>query len=40
MGFKPVHFEGTILRTETAALFAVAAVKTILMEKAAWTLSK
>lgn len=40
MGFKPVHFEGTILRTETAALFALAAVKTILMEKAAWTLSK
>jgi len=40
MGFKPAHFEGTILRTETAALFAVAAVKTILMEKAAWTLSK
>jgi len=40
MGFKPVHFKGSILRTETAALFALAAVKTILMEKAAWTLSK
>ncbi|PKL06440.1 MAG: hypothetical protein CVV53_04320 [Spirochaetae bacterium HGW-Spirochaetae-9] len=40
MGFKPVHFEGTILRTETAALFALAATKTILMEKASWTLSK
>jgi 16S rRNA (uracil1498-N3)-methyltransferase len=40
MGFKFVHFEGTILRTETAALFAMAAVKTILMERAAWTLSK
>lgn len=40
MGFKPVHFEGTILRTETAALFAIAAVKTILMERTRWTLSK
>lgn len=40
MGFKAAHFKGTILRTETAALFALAAVKTILMEKAAWTLSK
>ncbi|MGB4586988.1 MAG: RsmE family RNA methyltransferase [Rectinemataceae bacterium] len=38
MGFKVAHIEGTILRTETAALFALAAVKTILMEKAAWTL--
>jgi len=40
MGFNLVHLEGTILRTETAALFALAAVKTILMERAAWTLSK
>lgn len=40
LGFKPAHIEGTILRTETAALFAVAAVKTILMERAAWKLSK
>ncbi len=40
MGFKPVHLEGSILRTETAALFALAAVKTILMEKATWTVSK
>lgn len=40
MGFKLAHFEGTILRTETAALFAIAAVKCILMERAVWTLSK
>ena len=40
LGFKLVHLEGTILRTETAALFAVAAIKTILMERAAWILSK
>ncbi len=40
MGFEPVHFEGTILRTETAALFSLAAVKTILMERTSWTLSK
>jgi 16S rRNA (uracil1498-N3)-methyltransferase len=39
MGFKPLHFEGAILRTETAALYAVAAVKTIVAEKAAWKLS-
>lgn len=40
MGFKPVHFAGPILRSETAALYAVAAVKTILAEKGLWTLSK
>ena len=40
MGFKPVHFEGTILRTETAALFSLAAVRTILMERTSWILSK
>lgn len=40
LGFKLVHLDGTILRTETAALFAMAAVKTILMERAAWILSK
>lgn len=39
-GFKPVHFGGSILRTETAALYAIAAVRTILMERSAWTLSK
>jgi len=40
MGFQAVHFEGTILRTETAALFALAAVKTIMTERTSWTLSK
>lgn len=40
MGFQPLHFEGAILRTETAALFATAAVKTILMERNSWTASK
>lgn len=40
MDFKLVHFEGTILRSETAALFALAATKTILTERTSWTLSK
>ena len=40
LGFKATHIPGSILRTETAALFAIAAVKTILMEKNVWTLSK
>ena len=40
LGFKATHIPGSILRTETAALFALAAVKTILMEKNVWTLSK
>ncbi len=40
LGFKTVHIPGSILRTETAALFAVAAVKTVLMEKNVWKLSK
>ena len=40
LGFKSIHIPGSILRTETAALFAVAAVKTLLMEKNLWTLSK
>jgi len=40
MGFKLIHFEGTILRTETAALFSVAAVRTICMERTSWILSK
>ncbi len=40
LGFKSIHIPGPILRTETAALFAIAAVKTLLMEKNIWTLSK
>jgi 16S rRNA (uracil1498-N3)-methyltransferase len=35
-GFKPLVMGNTILRTETAALYAVAAVRVILLEKASW----
>ncbi len=35
-GFMPVHFEDSILRTETAALYAIASVRTILMERSSW----
>jgi 16S rRNA (uracil1498-N3)-methyltransferase len=37
-GFKPVNMGETILRTETAACYAAAAVKITLMEKAFWTM--
>jgi 16S rRNA (uracil1498-N3)-methyltransferase len=36
-GFKPLLLPGAILRTETAALYAVAAVETILAERSSWT---
>jgi 16S rRNA (uracil1498-N3)-methyltransferase len=36
-GFKPLVMGSTILRTETAALYAVAAVRIILLENASWT---
>ncbi len=39
-GFFPVFLGEAILRTETAALYAVAAVKTVLREKDKWTLSQ
>lgn len=39
-GFLPVTFGGTVLRTETAALFAVAAVQIVLQEKQAWRTSR
>ncbi|MCE5256168.1 MAG: RNA methyltransferase [Spirochaetaceae bacterium] len=39
-GCALIHFEGPVLRTETAALYAVAAIKTILMERASWKLSR
>lgn len=39
-GFRPVFLGETILRTETAALYAVAAVRTILREMGEWTLSQ
>jgi 16S rRNA (uracil1498-N3)-methyltransferase len=35
-GFKPLVMGSTILRTETAALYAVAAVRIILLESASW----
>ncbi|GHV30562.1 ribosomal RNA small subunit methyltransferase E [Spirochaetia bacterium] len=37
-GFKPLVIGKTILRTETAALYAAAAVRIILLERAVWTL--
>ena len=36
-GFKPILLGNTILRTETAALYGVAAIRTILAERKAWT---
>ncbi len=35
-GFQALRFAGAILRTETAALYAVAAVETILSERSSW----
>jgi 16S rRNA (uracil1498-N3)-methyltransferase len=37
-GFKPFTVGGTILRTETAALYAQAAVRILLGEKDSWTM--
>ena len=37
-GFKPLIFGSSILRTETAALYGVAAVQIILTERASWKL--
>ena len=34
--FKPVYLGENVLRTETAALYAAAAVKTILLERNSW----
>jgi 16S rRNA (uracil1498-N3)-methyltransferase len=38
-GFKPLVIGNTILRTETASLYAAAAVRVILLENALWTLT-
>jgi len=35
-GFKPYTIEGSILRTETAALYMAAAVRILLLEKDSW----
>jgi 16S rRNA (uracil1498-N3)-methyltransferase len=37
-GFKPLVMGNTVLRTETAALYAAAAVRIILLERASWML--
>lgn len=37
-GFAPSVIGANVLRTETAALFAIAAVQTVLLEKASWML--
>jgi 16S rRNA (uracil1498-N3)-methyltransferase len=39
-GFKTLRIGDTILRTETAALYGAAAVRIILLEKAAWKMSR
>jgi 16S rRNA (uracil1498-N3)-methyltransferase len=36
-GFKPVRLGDTVLRAETAALYAVAVVRALLLEKDSWT---
>jgi 16S rRNA (uracil1498-N3)-methyltransferase len=36
-GFYPVYLGENVLRTETAAIYALGAVKTILLEKDEWT---
>jgi 16S rRNA (uracil1498-N3)-methyltransferase len=38
-GFKPLVIGNTILRTETASLYAAAAVRVILLENTTWTLT-
>ncbi len=35
-GFRVMHLRAAVLRTETAALYAVAAVQTIISERSAW----
>ena len=37
-GFHPAYLGPFVLRTETAAIYAIAAVQTILLERASWTL--
>jgi len=38
-GFKPLLMGDTVLRTETAALYGIAAARTILLESEEWTLN-
>jgi 16S rRNA (uracil1498-N3)-methyltransferase len=37
-GFKPLTIGNTVLRTETAALYAIAAIRVILLENSTWML--
>jgi len=37
IGFRPLLMGNTILRTETAALYGIAVIRTILLEREAWT---
>ncbi len=39
-GFHPAHIGGTVLRTETAALFALAAARIIVEERDCWKLAR
>lgn len=39
-GFRPVSLGPTVLRTEHAALYAIAAVRTLLIERDSWTLKR
>jgi 16S rRNA (uracil1498-N3)-methyltransferase len=36
-GFRPLLMGNTVLRTETAALYGIAAIRIILLESEAWT---
>ncbi len=35
-GFRPLHFAGAVLRAETASLYAIAAIRTVLTEYDSW----
>ncbi len=39
-GFEPVYLGPQVLRTETAALYAIAAVQIVLLEKKTWRIGK
>ena len=39
-GVKPIYLGGNVLRTETAALYAIASVRTVLAEKNEWQSKK
>jgi 16S rRNA (uracil1498-N3)-methyltransferase len=39
-GFKPVTLGSTILRAENAALYSIAAVRTLIFERHTWTMKK